>query len=71
MFKKANDQMFRKAQMKLFTMIVSILLAVFISVDHHRVDFFPFHFRLNADNPFLKFTSRYCDHAVLRNCFGR
>lgn len=32
MFRKNNDQMFRKAQMKLFTMIVSILLAVFIAL---------------------------------------
>lgn len=32
MSKKNNDQMFRKAQMKLFTMIVSILLAVFIAL---------------------------------------
>ncbi len=32
MFKKAQDQMFRKAQMKLFTMIVSILIAVFIAL---------------------------------------
>lgn len=30
MFKKSHDKMFRKAQMKLFSMIVSILLAVFI-----------------------------------------
>lgn len=32
MFRKNQDQMFRKAQMKLFTMIVSILLAVFIAL---------------------------------------
>lgn len=32
MFKKAHDKMFRKAQMKLFSMIVSILLAVFIAL---------------------------------------
>ena len=30
MFKKSHDQMFRKVQLKLFLMIVSILLAVFI-----------------------------------------
>ena len=32
MFKKAHDQMFRKAQMRLFSMIVSILLAVFLAL---------------------------------------
>ncbi|MDD7515097.1 ATP-binding protein [Ruminococcus flavefaciens] len=32
MFKKAHDKMFRKAQLRLFTMIVSILLAVFIAL---------------------------------------
>ena len=32
MFRKNQDQMFRKAQMRLFTMIVSILLAVFIAL---------------------------------------
>lgn len=32
MFKKAYDKMFRKAQTRLFTMIVSILLAVFIAL---------------------------------------
>ena len=32
MLKKSNDKMFRKAQMKLFGMIVSILLAVFIAL---------------------------------------
>ncbi|MCR5599697.1 MAG: hypothetical protein K6G33_02995 [Ruminococcus sp.] len=32
MFKKAHDHMFRKAQMRLFSMIVSILLAVFIAL---------------------------------------
>ena len=32
MFKKAHDKMFRKAQMKLFSLIVSILLAVFIAL---------------------------------------
>lgn len=32
MLRKPHDRMFRKAQMKLFTMIVSILLAVFIAL---------------------------------------
>lgn len=32
MFKKVHDRMFRKAQMKLFLMIVGILLAVFIAL---------------------------------------
>ena len=32
MFRKVHDRMFRKAQMKLFTMIVSILLAVFFAL---------------------------------------
>ena len=32
MFKKAHDKMFKKAQMRLFTMIVSILLVVFVAL---------------------------------------
>ena len=32
MLRKPHDRMFRKAQMKLFSMIVSILLAVFIAL---------------------------------------